>query len=165
MSSKAVNPSIICIRSSAPDDVEPLKVVVGDNDPHLVPSFERDYHEAYAAGGNFGPGHFLVAEIEGGLVGVIGYRPDAWGARDIWWLMWLYIAPKFKRRGIATRLFATAQQELRGLGCRKCYLDVGDLVAQRAAVALHERDGFRLEGTMLDFWGSGMHHHIFGKHL
>lgn len=165
MSSDAVNSPTICIRSSRLDDIEPLKVVVGDNDPHLVPSFERDYRVVHAAGGYSRQDHFLVAEMEGRLVGVTGYRPDAWGAHDIWWLVWLYIAPKFKRQGIATRLFATAQQELRGLGCRKCYLDVGDLVAQSAAVAFHERDGFRLEGTLLDFWGSGLHHHIFGKLL
>lgn len=165
MSSKAANPPTICIRSSMPDDIEPLKVVVGDNDPHLVPSFERDYRVAHARGELPSPSHFLVAEMGARVVGVTGYRPDAWGARDIWWLVWLYIAPKFKRRGIATRLFATAQQELRELGCRKCYLDVGDLVAQSAAVAFHERDGFRLEGTLLDFWGPGMHHHVFGKLL
>ncbi|MGO4302321.1 GNAT family N-acetyltransferase [Cupriavidus sp. RAF12] len=164
MSSKAVNP-VICIRSSAPDDIEPLKMIVRDNDPHLVPSFERDYQLVHVAERLPASGHFLVAKMEHGLVGVTGYRPDAWGARDIWWLTWLYISPKFKRRGIATRLFATAQQELRGLGCRKCYLDVGDLESQRAAVAFHERDGFRLEGTLLDFWASGMHHHIFGKLL
>jgi GNAT superfamily N-acetyltransferase len=138
---------------------------VKDNDPEIVSSFERDYCLVHGIEGRPGHGRFLVAEVGERVVGVTGYRPDAWGARDIWWLVWLYVAPSFKRRGIATRLFATAQQELRGLGCRKCYLDVGDVVAQSPAVAFHERDGFRLEGTLLDFWGPKMHHHIFGKLL
>jgi len=152
------------IRSATLEDLEPLKKVVGENAPHLVQSFEKDYRAAQTTKEPLS-GRFLVAVMEGRLVGITGYRPDAWGAADVWWLMWLYISPTFKRRGIATQLFGAAQQQLRELGCRKCYLDVGDLVTQSAAVSFHERDGFQLEGSLRDFWTPGMHHHIFGKHL
>jgi len=109
--------------------------------------------------------HYIVALLGEKVVGMTGFKPDAWGAADIAWLVWLYVHPDYKRQGIASQLFHAAQDQLREQGVRKAYLDVGNADRQPDAIAFHERDGFVLEGALKDYWAPGEDFLIFGKNL
>ncbi|VVO74083.1 hypothetical protein PS838_01452 [Pseudomonas fluorescens] len=154
----------VLIRNAVASDFSQIRMVVEANDASLGASFTRDWDDWGARGFPFNE-QFFVAIHANEILGITGFRPDAWGATDVWWLVWLYIHPLYKRKGIATKLFTVAQNELYKIGCRKAYLDVGDLILQADAVAFHQKSGFSLEGSLIDFWGAGAHHHIFGKKL
>ncbi|HXT68716.1 MAG TPA: GNAT family N-acetyltransferase [Vicinamibacterales bacterium] len=98
-------------------------------------------------------------------IAMTGFRPDPWGVKNISWLVWLYVHPAWKRRGVARSLFTHAQNVLRQQGCRKVYLDVGNEIQHRAAIAFHEADGFVREGYLRDYWAEGEDFLVFGKRL
>ncbi len=141
-----------------------LVETVRANDPTIPHLLEQDLASWFERGRP--PGEEYFTALHGGQpVGMTGFRPDPWGVRDIYWLVWLYIDPAFKRRGIATRLFGHAQARLCKIGCRKVYLDVGNADKHQAAIAFHKRDGFLLEGFLKDYWEDGDDFFIFGKRL
>lgn len=110
-------------------------------------------------------GKFYVYEEEEKIVGFMGYKAKRWGGDDIFWAIWLYVDPKFRRKGIATKLYNRIENELRKIGCRKIYLDVGNEETHQEAIKFHKRNGFKLEAKLFDFWSDGEHCLLFSKRL
>lgn len=137
--------------------------IVALNDPTLPEMMKIDVM-SWLSNPKKGEG-YLTAMTDGRPVGMTGYKPDAWGVPDIGWLVWLYIDPKYKRRGIASRLFEAAQSLMKQAGVRKAYLDVGNADRQRDAIGFHEQDGFVCEGVLKDYWASGEDFLVYGKNL
>ncbi len=108
---------------------------------------------------------FYVAEVDGKVVGVMGYKPDKEGAERVYWAVWLYIHPSYRRLGIATSLWKKIEEELISLNARKCYLDVGNESDQPEAVAFHKKQGFVLEGILKNYWRENEDMMIFGKEI
>ncbi|NIA61199.1 GNAT family N-acetyltransferase [Bacillus pacificus] len=108
---------------------------------------------------------FHVAVVSGKIAGVMGYKPDKEGADHVYWAVWLYIDRKYMRKGIASRLWKSIEQNMIEKGARKCYLDVGNESDQPEAIAFHKKQGFELEGVMKDYWKDGEDMMLFGKRL
>jgi len=83
------------------------------------------------------PGFFLVAEMDGKIVGtVIGSLERGWG-----WVQRLAVHPGYRRRGIARRLMQEAEQAHAALGAyRACLLTHRENAA--AAQALYQSLGY-----------------------
>ena len=82
------------------------------------------------------PDLFLVAEIDGRIVGVV---MGAWDGRR-GWLHHLAVDGEHRRQGVAGRLVCEVEERLRAKGCRKVNLLV--LRDNQAARSLYRRLGY-----------------------
>jgi putative acetyltransferase len=74
----------------------------------------------------------IVLEDEGRIAGFASY--DSVGHLDL-----LFVHPRYARRGVATRLCAAVEHELRAIGVSRIFTE-----ASLAARAFFERSGFRV---------------------
>jgi ribosomal protein S18 acetylase RimI-like enzyme len=95
-----------------------------DSRPEIAKKLQRD------------PDLFLVAEEEGGVIGVV---MGAWDGRR-GWLHHLAVAAPARQRGVATALLEAVEERLRAKGCLKVNLLVhrGNAAARR----LYRRLGY-----------------------
>lgn len=157
-------PAGMRIRALAGPDVARAAEIVAANDAGIVHMLERDLGAWLGRPGADDEGYF-VAELDGRVVAIQGFQPDPWRVRDVKWLVWAYVDPPWKRRGISAALLAHIEAGLRAAGTRKLYLDVGNEADHREAIAFHLSQGFLQEGYLRDFWQDGEDFLIFGKRL
>jgi ribosomal protein S18 acetylase RimI-like enzyme len=150
------------LRPMAIDDLDTVLEIIEENEPGLRSTAAEGIGRALTptAGRK---GSFLVAEVDGEVVGCLGWTPDPLGAKDIAWLVWGYVRPDLHRQGIGSALFKEAEATMISGGVRKFYLDVGNPDTHQAAIAFHRSRGYRLEGRLVDFWSEGEDMLIFGK--
>jgi ribosomal protein S18 acetylase RimI-like enzyme len=94
------------------------------------------------------PEAFLVAELDGSVVGYIRLRPATRLPENahVVQVQGLAVHPGARRRGIAAMLLTAAEQRLRERGTQKLSLRV--LSTNVAAISLYERLGFTREGIL-----------------
>jgi ribosomal protein S18 acetylase RimI-like enzyme len=83
------------------------------------------------------PELFLVAELEGKLVGTVMAGYD--GHRG--WINYLAVAPGLQKKGIGLQLMGAAEARLKDLGCPKVNLQVRKSNSQ--AHAFYEKIGYK----------------------
>jgi GNAT superfamily N-acetyltransferase len=122
---------------------------VGYADPvaqHLVERVQQEYVVRYGGRdaavvvpAEFSPplGLFLVAEVDGSPAGCGGWRAYGDGVAE---LKRMYVAPSFRRRGIAAVLLAELERSAAAAGHRHLLLNSGD--RQPEALALYARSGY-----------------------
>ncbi len=96
-----------------------------------------------------GPGYFLVARRAGTVVGVIGYLPydrrfagiDYVGLKAVE-VVRLFVAPEYRRAGLARTLYQALQAHARQSGVEVIYLHTHPFLA--GAVEFWYRQGFEL---------------------
>ena len=81
-------------------------------------------------------GFYLVAEVEGGVVGqlLITYEWSDWRNAYFWWIQSVYVASDWRRRGVYRKLheYVLDQARLRGDVCGiRLYVDRNNHVAQQ----------------------------------
>lgn len=109
---------------------------------------------------------FWVCEEDDKVVGILGYRKDDdVNAIGIYWAEWGYVHKDYRGKGIATKLWDVIEDNLRQLGCRKLYLDVGNEQDHCDAIRLYKKRGYVMEGLCPDFWDEGEDFLIFAKRL
>jgi ribosomal protein S18 acetylase RimI-like enzyme len=96
------------------------------------------------------PEAFLVAELDGRVVGYIRLKPPTKLPENahVIQVQGLAVHPDTRCRGVAAGLLDTAEETLRERGTRKLTLRV--LSTNEAAIRLYERHGFVREGTLLE---------------
>lgn len=116
--------------------------------------------EAYL--GDEGKSGFWVADCGGTIVGMVGVQRTSNESADI---RRLRVTPEFRRRGIGSRLLATAIDHCRSRGFLKVVLDVN--VDRQPAVAMFRKFGFTISRErmidgratldfMLDLYSEGL---------
>ncbi len=108
---------------------------------------------------------FYVCEIDGIVVGVLGYIPDLEGAKGIYWAEWGYVHKDYRKRGIASRLWDKIEEDLKGKGCRKLYIDIGNETDHEDAIRLYKSRNYIKEAELPDFWDVGENFVIYSKTL
>ena len=83
------------------------------------------------------PGTFLVAELDGVLVGCAGLRPASAGAE----VKRMYVDPAVRGRGVARALLRALVEHARAHGLTTLRLETG--TEQPEAIALYESEGWR----------------------
>lgn len=102
-------------------------------------------------------GAFLIARADGALIGCVALRPlDA----DTGEVKRLWVAPSWRRAGLASRLMAAVETEARALGHRRLRLDTSRHLAE--AVAFYHRLGWAPTARYND---NPHAHHFFEKVL
>jgi ribosomal protein S18 acetylase RimI-like enzyme len=96
------------------------------------------------------PGDFIVAELDGRVVGYIRLKPPSKLPENahVIQVQGLAVHPDARRRGVAAGLLDAAEETLRGRGIRKLTLRV--LSTNQPAIRLYERQGFVQEGALLE---------------
>ena len=94
------------------------------------------------------PEAFLVAELNGSVVGYIRLKPPSRLPENshVIQVQGLAVHPDARRRGVASGLLAAAEETLRERGTRKLTLRV--LSTNQPAIRLYERLGFMREGAL-----------------
>lgn len=108
-------------------------------------------------------GLFLVARLEGHLVGGVGLRPIGDAAAHLGEVKRLWVRPDQRRRGVADALMSTLDERARNLGYAQLYLETG--YAQPEAVALYEKAGWVRVASFPEGTFSYPHAYRFAKVL
>ena len=152
------SPDIQCADPSSPDATACLQAYVDE--------LNRLFPEGFAPGPLSTPdcealrpprGAFLIARSEGALVGCVALRlHDAM----IGEVKRLWVAPDWRRGGLASRLMDAVETQARALGMTRLVLDTSRHLPQ--AVAFYRRWGWR----EIDRYNDNPHaHHFFEKAL
>ena len=109
-----------------------------------------DQRDATFFDANNPPDAFLVAELDGRVVGYIRLKPPTKLSENahVIQVQGLAVHPDARRHGVASGLLAAAEETLRERGTRKLTLRV--LSTNEPAIRLYERRGFVREGTLLE---------------
>lgn len=65
------------------------------------------------------------------------------------------VLPECQHEGLATRLLAAAEAELKSMGCSRVTLDT--TIPLKHAIRFYERNGYRPTGSVTDFFGMPLH--------
>ncbi|MCL6445561.1 MAG: GNAT family N-acetyltransferase [Alicyclobacillus sp.] len=155
----------IKIRTMVKEDYDAVINIISEYNKEHGEIAKSEFYECFFGANEEKQTFHVAVTEEGKVVGVMGYKPDRQGAEGVYWAVWLYIHPTYRRLGIATKLWRSIEEALVKLGGRKCYLDVGNEHDQPEAVAFHKRQGFTVEGIMKDYWRDGEDMMLFGKRL
>ena len=125
------SPSMIHLRSYQPQDLPALVALFQASVSQLTTQhYDSAQRKAWAPAATDMPAwqtrlaslELLIAEDDQSIAGFIGFRLD--GYIDL-----LYCAPAYARQGVASALYAAAEQRLRAAGVRELFTEAS-LVAQ-----------------------------------
>jgi len=158
-------PMSIKIRNMVRDDIDiALEIIRSHVDEHAKIA-ARDFEEFFAKPPTEHH-QYLVAEVDGKVVGCMGFLPDKdEEVEGVYWAVWLYVHPEYRRQGVGTQLWTEIEERLKKLRARKVYLDVGNEPDHPEAIAFHQKHGFVKEGELIDYFRDGENMLIFGKRL
>ena len=90
----------------------------------------------------------IALSDDGEVVGTIGYAQHSDGNGHI---RGMAVRPRWQGRGVAQQLLATAERDLRTLGCRRVRLETTEPL--RRATRFYERNGYAASDNVTDFFG------------
>jgi ribosomal protein S18 acetylase RimI-like enzyme len=105
---------------------------------------------------------FLFAEIENGPVAYACYGAVACtiGSFDLYWIA---VDPRFQRHGVGRRLMSAVEGRIAAAGGRRIYIDTSGREQYAATRAFYERNGYRCEARLVDFYAPGDDRVIYVK--
>ncbi|MEM1045881.1 MAG: GNAT family N-acetyltransferase [Pseudomonadota bacterium] len=171
-------PAPITIRPFEAGDAADVKALFIRINRLLAPAAMRDAFEAYirrSIADEIGDipayyltnGAFWVARSDSMLAGMVGLEPVA--DTDAMEVRRMYVAPEMRRRGLARRLLAVAEDEARRRGVAAIELSTSEL--QEAALAFYRAAGYAIEriaiieNTSNKSVGGGIHRTYFRKRI
>lgn len=108
----------------------------------------------------------LVAEVENGIVGVIGYSEDYFSNNYSYHLEWFVVAQKYRgwKDGIvAFKLLEALEKDLRRYKVRKLFVSCE--ARPDRCHGFYLKHGFQFEARLRDYYGRGDDQIMFGKKL
>lgn len=107
---------------------------------------------------------FVFAELGGKLAGYVCYGPIACTVASFD-LYWIAVDPRRQRHGIGRMLMAAAESRIAAGGGRRVYIDTSGREQYQATRAFYERNGFRRDARLADFYAPGDDRVIYVKIL
>jgi ribosomal protein S18 acetylase RimI-like enzyme len=96
----------------------------------------------------------LVAVRDKEVVGISGWEEEEGGGEGVFWLGWTYVHSDQRRHGVGTALLARVVDEIAKRRARKLYIKTG-ATGYEAALSFYEKQGFRQESRLPDFFADG----------
>lgn len=138
------------IRDAKPEDLTEIAVI-----ERL--SFKDPYDYSLLAWLYTAPGYFfIVAEVDGRVVGYVIYRLERCGVLSRGFqghIVSIAVHPKWRRRRIGEMLMREAIKRCAQLGCKRVVLEVR--VSNVPAIKLYEKLGFRREKLIKRYYSDG----------
>jgi GNAT superfamily N-acetyltransferase len=144
-------------------DVEDVVDVIESHDEDDADDARNDFL-------NNGFGTHWVAEIEGEITAISGYRqvPETYGSG---WVSWTYVLENHCGKGIGKRLFKFVLEEAIEAGAQKLFIKVSNYTDEfgnniyQTATSMYESFGFECEIVSKDFYDVGEDQLIYSKNL
>jgi ribosomal protein S18 acetylase RimI-like enzyme len=98
---------------------------------------------------------FIAEDSKRKVIGTVGCHlksPDEGHIRG------MAVVPEWQGKGVAQRLLAAAESEIRGRGCRRISLDTTDPLTR--AIHFYEKQSYRRTGRVDDFFGMPLHEFV-----
>jgi len=97
---------------------------------------------------------FLLADVEGRLSGYtcFGRIPGTASSFDLYWIA---VAPGFQRTGLGSLLLGETERICAEFGATRLYADTSSRGSYEAARGFYERNGYRREAFLPDFYQPG----------
>jgi ribosomal protein S18 acetylase RimI-like enzyme len=108
----------------------------------------------------------LIAEIDGKVVGTIGYGSDYFTTFYSYHLGWFVVTGRYrgwKDGMVARKLLQTLEMDLKRHGVRKLF--VGTESSTERSHGFYLKHGFQFEARLRDYYGRGEDQMVFGKDL
>jgi len=141
-----VSTPLPAIRKAEPSDRD--RLIALDSEVWDASNTPRDPRPSVFSRVHFEEGRILVAVEGGELLGYvwIGRRTPFESNAHVRVIRSIAVSKAARRVGLATRLLQAAEARMREAGARKSSLTV--LSTNAGAIALYERNGYRLEGRL-----------------
>jgi ribosomal protein S18 acetylase RimI-like enzyme len=107
---------------------------------------------------------FVFADVDALLAGYACYGaiPCTSGSFDLYWIA---VDPRFQRQGIGAMLMADVESRIAAAGGERIYIDTSGRGQYEPTRAFYERNGFRCEARLKDFYAPGDDRVIYVKAL
>ncbi|RLE82464.1 MAG: ribosomal-protein-alanine N-acetyltransferase [Thermoprotei archaeon] len=157
-----MNVESFVVREFRPDDLEKVidinRICLPENYPAF---FFMDHYRNY-------PKAFLVAEVEGEVVGYVMCRIE-WGLSYFKYMptklghvISLAVLPHARRKGLGTNLMLTSMKAMKEVyGAKEFYLEVR--VSNLPAIRLYERLGFRVVRIIRGYYSDGEDAYVMAR--
>lgn len=108
--------------------------------------------------------YFLFAEHGGRVLGYtcFGPIPCTLASYDIYWIA---VLPEVQSRGVGRELLKKTERKIEDLGGKRIYVETSAREQYRPTMRFYQRQGYRQEALLKDFYGPGDHKAVFLKIL
>lgn len=106
--------------------------------------------------------HFVFAQIGETVAGYTCFGPIACTVASFD-LYWIAVDPRHQGQGIGKRLMAAAGSRIAEAGGRRIYIDTSGRPQYAPTRAFYERNGFRCDARLADFYAAGDDRIIYVK--
>lgn len=146
-----------------PEAIRHLVALTGFFNPEEIGVAEELVLERLAKGEASGY-YFLMAELDGRLVGYSCYGPIA-GSANSFDLYWIAVHPDVQRRGLGRRLMQESERLIYNAGGRRIYVETSGRAIYASTRIFYENCAYRLEAVLEDFYAPGDGKAIYCKVL
>jgi GNAT superfamily N-acetyltransferase len=151
------------LRAMYMSDLPQVLAIIEEHDDDDAESAEADYQEE-------GFDNQFVLEVDGTVVGVIGYR-EVSATDNTYWLSWTYLDKSVRGRGLGKGMLAQVLQKLREANARKLFVKISSYedpdegkIYERA-MKMYQSSGFQTEVVSESFYDEGEDQFILGLDL
>jgi ribosomal protein S18 acetylase RimI-like enzyme len=153
---------VLKIRSMSKDDISTVSNIVAKtlskaDSKKAKKDFQDQSNKLYVDGENF------VADVNGKVVGAIGYWRLSHHPKNVVWLDWFVVDKNYQNKGIGSKLLNHMTKKLRRKGfklicCEKSSKDT-------ASDAFYKFHQFKPEGRIKNYWEDGGELIILAKNI
>ena len=156
------------IREMTAKDLDQVISVISLTDEDDAKAAKKYYKKLWKQDSSYREAHskdFVCLNEKGKLIANGGVMKDTDEGKDVWWLSWWYVDPKYQSKGIGSKLMKKNLKWLKAQNARKLYVDTSPLKAYSKARKFYHKLGFIEEGRLKDFYDEGEDMIIMGKKL
>jgi acetoin utilization deacetylase AcuC-like enzyme/GNAT superfamily N-acetyltransferase len=141
------------LRPEDPEAIRHLVDLTGFFNPEEIGVAEELALERLAKGEASGY-YFVMAELDGRLVGYSCYGPIA-GSANSFDLYWIAVHPDIQRRGLGRRLMQESERLIYNAGGRRIYVETSGRAIYASTRIFYEYCAYRREAILEDFYAPG----------
>ena len=156
----------LIIRKASKKDVPEMLELVRKYERYDEEYARRYYDKYFARDKAVWEDTVFVAEVEGRVVGFIGYCNDYFSTDYSYWLGWFVVAKEFrgsKEANVARELLQKVESELKKYEVSRLLVSTDDKNGR--AINFYVKNGFRFEARLRDYYHEGEDQIILSKWL